>query len=779
MEASLTERLRGGPTSTTIAGFRPAAASTIKTPKIPMSAILKTPNVPLARAWNTWGADRYLEMGFRPLGLRISPMLFSAKTARAIYPGPGSTVRLGTHATDASDVRLEIDHAGTRLAWRWRKLGLYDLEGGWSTMAHGEWALRFWIGLVLWSDEGGIWRYDEASGTATWTHAARTVAVRAEHAPLLVTAHATPQALAEEYEKLGYWHLASRATEAPLLALRFNLEEAARNRFAVAIADRADLAIARAAEVIAEAPTGSQPPECEATGAVRDIMGWNTIWDQVNHRPYISCSRNWDLKKFGGFGFWLNDTAVNALLVSLCDADQARESIATLLYGATPEGNLPCLLTGNDAWVDRTQNPLVAFIAWQVYQRTGSRPLLEAAYPILARNNAWLRRMRDGNGNGLLEFGSSRTGQGLYAGTKLAAKDESFMDNSPMHDEACWNEASRTLDCEDVGLNSLASLDCQILASMARELGLAADADRHQKAADALNALIAQHLWDDSRKIFSNRLWSGRFVRSLSPTSFLPLLCGAASKERKRHLLRHLDDPKLFGGTFVLPSISRDDPAYADNVYWRGRIWPILNWLVWHGLQRERETQAAERLAERSWAMFKRTWDERREAPENYNAETGEGLDQADTDPFYSWTGLIPYMRIASLVDVSPWTGLTLHVAGPDTEEGPLLTPLGRVVVRRTAGTLTVTRSGDEILRLVAAGSVTHVSHAGGTLRLELPPGSGPGELVRLSGTGDRKVMTAQQDGEPIEARIARSAIEIVPRASKERRRILLVLDRP
>ena len=60
---------------------------------------------------------------------------------------------------------------------------------------------------------------------------------------------------------------------------------------------------------------------------MRDIMGWNSIWDSVNHRPYITCSRNWDLKKFGGFGFWLNDTAINALMVSLFDPEQARENL--------------------------------------------------------------------------------------------------------------------------------------------------------------------------------------------------------------------------------------------------------------------------------------------------------------------------------------------------------------------------------------------------------------------------------------------------------------------
>ena len=252
-------------------------------------------------------------------------------------------------------------------------------------------------------------------------------------------------ALAEEYKTRGYWYLDSRAETAPVLALRFNLEEAAENRFAIAIADRPDLARCRVAEALekpAAAPSAAEPAQ-QALRAVRDIVGWNTVWDGVNHRPYTTCSRNWDLKKFGGFGFWLNDTAINALLASLFDPEQARENLATVLYGRTPEGNLPCLVTGNDAWVDRTQAPLVSFITWQLYSRTGAISLLEEAYPVLAANNAWLRRVRDGNGNGLLEYGSSAVGQGLYLGTKLAAKDESFMDNSPMHDEARWNEPSR------------------------------------------------------------------------------------------------------------------------------------------------------------------------------------------------------------------------------------------------------------------------------------------------------------------------------------------------
>jgi putative isomerase len=50
-------------------------------------------------------------------------------------------------------------------------------------------------------------------------------------------------------------------------------------------------------------------------------------------------------------------------------------------------------------------------------------------------------------------------------------------------------------------------------------------------------------------------------------------------------------------------------------------------------------------LRESSWELFWRSWAERRIAPENYNPLSGEGLDQPDTDPFYSWTALLPFMK--------------------------------------------------------------------------------------------------------------------------------------
>ncbi|MFZ0208313.1 MAG: hypothetical protein WAL59_19780 [Roseiarcus sp.] len=59
-----------------------------------------------------------------------------------------------------------------------------------------------------------------------------------------------------------------------------------------------------------------------------------------------------------------------------------------------------------------------------------------------------------------------------------------------------------------------------------------------------MRAKIRDQLWDEDRHIFANRLRSGRFVKSIAPTSFYPMLAGAATREQIAELLAHLDDPR-------------------------------------------------------------------------------------------------------------------------------------------------------------------------------------------------------------------------------------------
>ena len=151
-------------------------------------------------------------------------------------------------------------------------------------------------------------------------------------------------------------------------------------------ASRASAALAAAARPVPEIQGGAH---AGALDAVRDVIGWNTVWDPINRRPYTSLSRNWVSQKFGGFGVWLDDIFYHALMAGLFDAEVARENLRAIYAGATAAGNLPCLVTGRDSWIDRTQPPIGSFICWMLHKRLGSRDLLQEAWPVLLANHDW------------------------------------------------------------------------------------------------------------------------------------------------------------------------------------------------------------------------------------------------------------------------------------------------------------------------------------------------------------------------------------------------------
>lgn len=661
--------------------------------------------VPIApRAWNTWAGAWPARMVNLPLGLAIRPCAYAAsRNAFTEFPAAGGGVDLGPRSIDGEEVSFRLGHAGTEISWRYALSEQGVLSGAWMGEKFGEWGLRFWIVLALeWLPPGQgapvEWRFDSRSSALLASHDGVSVALVGLAAPLLATFHAGMEELQAELERFGYFYLESRGKRGTFPCLRYNLEEMRFFQFAIAIAEDEDKAIAHAyAELDAPAPDWERAPEpgtpADALAALRDVIGWNTVWDGVNNRPYTSLSRNWVEQKFGGFGLWLDDMFYHAWMAALLSPRIARENLVAVLSNAQPDGNLPCLMTGRDSWIDRSQPPMLSLATWMIWAHTGDEGIIDLAYDKLLANHDWWFRRRDGNGDGLMEWGSSDVGEGLYIGTKLAAKDESSMDNSPIHDEAEWNPRSRTLNAADVGLNALLALDGEVLAEFAARRGDGATANRLNQRAWDLGKQVREQLWDAERGIFANRLWSGHFVRSLAPTSFYPLLAGIADPEQIEALRRSFADPNRFGGRHVLPSVTRDDPAYGDNVYWRGRVWPPLNLLVYLGLGRAGLAKEAGDLAQASWRMFQEAW-RRRQCPENFNAETGEADDQPDTDLFYSWGALMALLPVIDLISLTPWDGWSLRHPESNLEFGPILVRGRRTRLRCREGWAIVRQEG-------------------------------------------------------------------------------------
>ena len=688
---------------------------------------MRSTNISPERAWYTW-SERPLEMVFLPLGVRITPLAYAGSIAKAtLFP----TARFGRHTLDASLVEAETTHADTKLAWTYTKPDPFTVRGSWKTLAHGEWGLRFWLNLCLSADDGTWATFDTATRTATLKIGQRFLALASQSAPVQVTGHETIEAAAEDYETNGYFDTRSRRLCARLLMLRFNLEMMPENIFAAAIADSAEKAIATAQFACAQHPriTYNLPTQtghhAKSLDAIRDVTAWNTVWDSINNRPYTSISRNWNLAKFGGFGVWLNDQFFHALLTSLIDRSATQQNLDTALASATPQGNLACLITARDAWIDRTQPPVGAFILRLIHLRLGQRDMLERAYPILARNHAWWWENRDPGRINLCSYGTSSVGDALYQGTAFGARNESCMDNSPVHDEAIFDAATGCLSTIDVGLNSLLALDAEMLAAIATELGIQADAAHYADSANRTRALVRETLWDSKREIFANRLRGGDFVKSLAPTSFYPLIAGIATEAQSRSLLRHLADPNMFGGKYVIPSVARTDPAYKDNLYWRGRIWPPLNFFVWQGLRRYGHIELATTLAQSSLDLFHRVWTSDRLCPENYNADTGEALDQPDTEGFYTWGALMPLLGVAEILDISPWSGWTLVNTGEDATLESIETPLGRATISISGGSLRVFAGELLVFETTQCGRLENILWQDGAISMTVPSVAG------------------------------------------------------
>ena len=717
------------------------------------------------RAWNTWDSVYPVQMTYLPLGLTVTPCAYAASTGTfTMFPATAPGLRLGEREVDGRSIDLQLEHAGTILDWHYEKPGNRLLRGGWKAVKLAEWGLRFWIILVFRhypKGDGQLvdWTYQPEHGWLSTEFGGIRMGMEGDAPPLMATFHESIEALEAELKQYGYFYLGSRGRHGKVAALRYNLEEMPQLSFRIYQGEEGSRFRYPTGRVVSSPNPLQSGFSSQPLDALRDLVGWNTVFDPINRRPYMSLSRNWVAQKFGGFGVWLDDLFYHALMSALFDPVLARDCIEAVLATETPEGNLACLVTGRDRWIDRSQPPICSFILWKIWQHTGDDTLLDLAFDRLLKNHDWWFARREGRGaaEGLMCWGTSPVGDGLYMRTKLGAKNESSMDNSPIHDEAQYDSETGLLDAADVGLNSLIALDGEVLALLARHRGDAALAHRLEQRAATLRERIEERLWDPQRSVFANRRWSGDFIRSIAPTSFYPLLAGAANDRQQAHLMHWLHDPQAFGGPSRLPSVTRGDPAYGDNVYWRGRIWPPLNYLTYGGLKRAGFDAEAARLAEDSLRLFAQAWA-KRQMPENFSAETGHADDQPDTDLFYGWGGLMPLIGVNAVIDVSPWHGWEINPrpvgARGDWRLGPLRAFGRRAELAVESGWLTLTLDQRPVLQTDIATPLRQVeigreslvleTQGGGTIVL---PGHAPASLTRAEFDG-RDLGLTQRQGE-------------------------------
>jgi putative isomerase len=383
--------------------------------------------------------------------------------------------------------------------------------------------------------------------------------------------------------------------------------------------------------------------------AIQTALGWDTIYEPSRQRVVSPVSRVWS-KQWGGYVIFDWDTFFAATMAAIGDRDLAYADAIETLRESTPEGFVPNYARSGD-WksYDRSEPPVGSITVLGLYKKFHDRWFLEETFSPLLRWNRWWSEHRDIQG--YLAWGSD----GEYKpgnlddtsrGTREGAILESGLDNSPMYDSATYDSQSHLLQFADVGLMSIYIADCDALREIGETLGKPAEAKELKKRAAHYRATLAT-LWDERTGIFLNKdLHTGQLSTRLSPTNFYPMLAHAATSDQAKTMIdKHLLNPKEFWGEWVIPSIARDDPAFDDQNYWRGRIWGPMNYLVYLGLCNYDDPTVRGELAEKSYSLFLKEWTEKGHVHENYNAITGTGDDVSSSDRFYHWGALLGYVE--------------------------------------------------------------------------------------------------------------------------------------
>jgi hypothetical protein len=386
----------------------------------------------------------------------------------------------------------------------------------------------------------------------------------------------------------------------------------------------------------------------ETYGAIQGVVAWNTIYDPVRGKVLTPVSRFWNTFFGGNSVLFCWDTYFGALLAAIDNKDLASANAVEVTRGVRQYGMVPNYV--GDVGLgspDRSQPPVGSIVVGEIYRKYGEKWLPELLFDDLLTWNRWWPTHR--SRNNLLHWGSDSLPPPYNDDASNAwqgAAYESGLDNSPMFDGVPFNKKTHLMEQADVGLTSLYIADCNALAELALVIGRKKEATELKKRS-ARYAAALRGLWDEEKGIFLNRRTdTGKPNPRISPTNFYPMLAGVATPAQAARMMKeHYFNPQEFYGDWVMPSVPRNDPAYAEQNYWRGRIWGPLNFLVYLGMRKYDLPEARKDLARRSDELLLNTFRRTGMVHENYNAVTGNGLDAADppnrSDSFYHWGGLL------------------------------------------------------------------------------------------------------------------------------------------
>lgn len=434
------------------------------------------------------------------------------------------------------------------------------------------------------------------------------------------------------------------------------------------------------------------------------LLAYNTIYKETTQRKYIMVDRPWTRKE-DSWGIQFNwDTFLSSWSSAWVYPELAKENMRSGYDVQLPDGRIPLYTTPYSAkraeaaiTAGRSQHIVQGLTLWKTYLHTRDKEWAEKCYEGAKRANNWWfsdrgdgQAYRDGLGWGLLGFGYDPEKEMGVLGEKVqpyAAKAQyayfETYDDSPQWttgeyfvstegleklkeedvlDESRYQQKHHMADIYTLERSCLYAVDCECLSKMAQELGRTEEAEEYRKKYQEMAEKINQRMWCEEDGCYYNLKFDGTFSKKQSPDCFMPLMTGLVPEDRVQKLLTILKDEKKFWGTYMIPSISKDDPAFEQQHYWRGQIWPPQVLWTYLGIKRAGEDKLAWEFAGKAAKMLVKEWKENGFVPENYSAITGE----CSGSPHYNWGVL---MGLPLLEEIAEFEEDKIYFGNPCIDE--------------------------------------------------------------------------------------------------------------
>jgi putative isomerase len=143
-----------------------------------------------------------------------------------------------------------------------------------------------------------------------------------------------------------------------------------------------------------------------------------------------------------------------------------------------------------------------------------------------------------------------------------------------------------SINQESVELNAYLAQEKDLLAKMAQLLNLPKKAQTYKKQARLLSKKINLCFFDKQTGFYYDRQILAKesankqgcvgtllVKRGRGPEGWSPLWANIADKEKAAQVRKVMLDEKEFNSTIPLGTAARSNPAYDQNIYWRGRVW--------------------------------------------------------------------------------------------------------------------------------------------------------------------------------------------------------------